>query len=193
MAFSALSLTSSPSSRSSLISWMYFFLTSLCCFLIPFSNSLSFFFSIYFFFFSSDYFCFICSWNKDKNYQSLLMIIQFTFFLQIIQVLFYFDLVRSFGQRVRHQQLTVQGTHFLTVHEQLLVGPLQLLLLDFFLISTFLLIDSSSLQLLFFELLESLLLFSFFQIFWVIGPLLSSDQRLLVEIFSTICGLIVWR
>ena len=80
MAFSALSLTNSPSSSSSLISWMYFFLTSLCCFRIPFSNSFNFFFSTYFFFFSSSSFFLICSWNYLKTYQGLLVIILLALF-----------------------------------------------------------------------------------------------------------------
>lgn len=71
IAASALIFISSPSSIYSFIYWMYFFLTSLCCFLIPFSKSLSFFFYSSFFLRSYSYLSFICSFILKQKLTSV--------------------------------------------------------------------------------------------------------------------------
>ena len=115
-----------------------------------------------------------------------------SFFLQFLQILFHFQLIFSTSQGVWHQQFTMKGSYFLAVHKHFFVGLLKLLLLNLLLEFSLFFIDSSPLQFLFLEFLESFLLFSFFEVLGVVGPFLCSKQGVFVCIFGPFSWLVIW-
>lgn len=115
-----------------------------------------------------------------KSYHGFLVVELLPLLLDVLDVLFNFDLLFPALQRIGIQEFAIESSDFLGILEQFFVGFCQLLFLLFLLEAPLFLIDFPPFQLLLLKLPVAFLLLTFFEVLGVIGPLISPLLALLI-------------
>jgi hypothetical protein len=120
------------------------------------------------------------------------VVVLFPLFVDVLDVVLDFYLFLSTLESVGVQEFTVESSDLFGLLEEFSVGFGEFLFLDLVLELLFLLVHSSSFELLLLELFEPLFFLAFFEILEVVAPLVRAFLALLVEIVGAVLLGVAW-
>ena len=106
--------------------------------------------------------------------------------LDVLHIFLDLQLLLPALEGIRVQKFAIKSPDLFRVLEQFLIGNRQLLLFLLELEASFFLIDFSAFELLLLEFPEALLLLSFFEVLWVVSPLIGPFLALLILMDSQV-------